>query len=59
MARPGEFTQRAFLNGKMDLAQAEAVGDIIAAQTEQAHRLARRQSEGRLSRPSGKREMGF
>ena len=49
MARPGEFTQRAFLNGKMDLAQAEAVGDIIAAQTEQAHRLARRQSEGRLS----------
>ncbi len=50
MARPGEFTQRAFLNGKMDLAQAEAVGDIIAAQTEQAHRLARRQSEGRLSK---------
>ncbi len=50
LARPGEFTQRAFLNGKMDLAQAEAVGDIIAAQTEQAHRLARRQSEGRLSR---------
>lgn len=49
MARPGEFTQRAFLNGKMDLAQAEAVGDIIAAQTEQAHRLARRQSEGSLS----------
>jgi len=50
MAGPGEFTQRAFLNGKMDLAQAEAVGDIIAAQTEQAHRLARSQSEGRLSR---------
>ena len=49
MARPGEFTQRAFLNGKLDLAQAEAVGDIIAARTEQAHRLARRQSEGRLS----------
>ena len=49
MARPGEFTQRAFLNGKMDLAQAEAVGDIIAAQTEQAHRLARRQSDGSLS----------
>ncbi len=49
-AGPGEFTQRAFLNGKMDLAQAEAVGDVIAAQTEQAHRLARRQSEGRLSR---------
>jgi len=49
-ARPGEFTQRAFLNGKMDLAQAEAVSDLIAAQTEQAQRLARRQSEGRLSR---------
>ncbi len=50
LARPGEFTQRAFLNGRMDLAQAEAVGDIIAAQTEEAHRLARRQGEGRLSR---------
>ena len=52
-AQPGEFTQRAFLNGKMDLAQAEAVGDIIAARTEQAHRLARRQSEGRLSAAVG------
>lgn len=50
MAQPGEFTQRAFLNGRMDLAQAEAVGDIIAAQTEEAHRLAQRQGEGRLSR---------
>jgi tRNA modification GTPase len=50
VAKPGEFTQRAFLNGKMDLAQAEAVGDVIAAQTEEAHRLARRQGEGRLSR---------
>jgi len=49
LARPGEFTQRAFLNGKMDLAQAEAVGDMIAAQTAQAHRLARSQSEGYLS----------
>ena len=49
-ARPGEFTQRAFLHGKMDLAQAEAVGDIIAARTEEAHRLAQRQGEGRLSR---------
>lgn len=53
LARPGEFTQRAFLNDKMDLAQAEAVGDIIAAQTEQAHRLARRQSAGHLSRAVG------
>jgi len=50
LARPGEFTQRAFLNGKMDLAQAEAVSDLITAQTTQAHHLARRQSEGRLSR---------
>ena len=49
LARPGEFTQRAFLNGKMDLAQAEAVSDLITAQTAQAQRLARRQSEGRLS----------
>ncbi len=48
-ARPGEFTQRAFLNGKMDLAQAEAVSDLISAQTTQAQRLARHQSEGRLS----------
>ena len=52
-ARPGEFTQRAFLNGKMDLAQAEAVSDLITAQTEQMHRQARRQSEGRLSRAVG------
>lgn len=53
MARPGEFTQRAFLNGKLDLAQAEAVGDLIAAQTEQAHRLARRQTDGSLSQAVG------
>ena len=49
-ARPGEFTERAFLNGKLDLAQAEAVGDLIAAQTAEAQVLARRQAEGRLSR---------
>jgi len=49
LARPGEFTQRAFLNGKMDLAQAEAVADIIAARTDQAHALAQRQGAGRLS----------
>ena len=49
-ARPGEFTERAFLNGKMDLAQAEAVADLIAAQTAQAQVQARRQSEGKLSR---------
>lgn len=49
LARPGEFTERAFLNGKLDLAQAEAVGDLIAAQTAEAQQLARRQTEGRLS----------
>ncbi len=49
MALPGEFTQRAFLNGKMDLAQAEAVADIIHARTDSAHRLAVRQSAGHLS----------
>lgn len=53
LAEPGEFTLRAFLNGKMDLAQAEAVGDTIAAQTEAAHRLAQRQGEGRLSAAVG------
>ena len=40
MARPGEFTQRAFLNGKIDLTQAEAVADLIAAQSGGAHRAA-------------------
>jgi tRNA modification GTPase len=53
LAAPGEFTQRAFLNGKMDLAQAEAVGDLIAAQTQEAQALARQQSNGRLSRAVG------
>jgi tRNA modification GTPase len=49
-ARPGEFTQRAFLNGRLDLAQAEAVCDLIAAGTEAAHRTALRQLQGGLSR---------
>jgi tRNA modification GTPase len=40
LARPGEFTQRAFLNGKMDLAQAEAVADLIASNTEASRRAA-------------------
>ena len=40
LATPGEFTQRAFLNGKMDLVQAEAVGDLIAASSGAAHRMA-------------------
>lgn len=49
MARPGEFTQRAFLNGKMDLSQAEAVADLIAAQHEGAHNLAHQQLRGGYS----------
>jgi tRNA modification GTPase len=47
-AEPGEFTQRAFLNGKMDLTQAEAVMDLISAQTDLALRAASEQLEGRL-----------
>jgi tRNA modification GTPase len=47
-AEPGEFTQRAFLNGKMDLTQAEAVMDLISAQTDLALRAANEQLEGRL-----------
>ncbi len=48
-AEPGEFTQRAYLNGKMDLAQAEAVADVIASQNEAAHRIAFKQMKGRFS----------
>ena len=47
-AEPGEFTQRAFLNGRMDLTQAEAVMDLIRAQTDLAIRAAGEQLEGRL-----------
>ena len=50
MAEPGEFTLRAFLNGKMDLPQAEAVGDLIDSQSESAHRLAVNQLKGGFSR---------
>ncbi len=50
LANPGEFTQRAFLNGRLDLSQAEAVLDIIRAKTEKAERLALSQLEGRLSK---------
>ena len=50
MAEPGEFTQRAFLNGKMDLAQAEAVADLIHASSATAHRLSLAQLQGRYSR---------
>ena len=49
MARPGEYTQRAFLNGKMDLSQAEAVADLIASQSASAHALAMKQMKGGIS----------
>ncbi len=49
-AQPGEFTQRAFLNGKLDLAQAEAVADLIRARTESQLRAALYLHEGKLSR---------
>jgi tRNA modification GTPase len=48
-AGPGEFTQRAFLNGKLDLTQAEAVADLIRAKTEKTHQAALAQLEGRLA----------
>ena len=48
-AEPGEFTQRAYLNGKMDLAQAEAVADVIASQNAAAHRIAFKQMNGGFS----------
>ncbi len=48
-AEPGEFTRRAFLNGKMDLAQAEAVADVIAATTSASHRVAMNQLKGGFS----------
>ena len=49
MAQPGEFTRRAFLNGKMDLAQAESVADLIAATTAASHRVAYNQLRGGFS----------
>ena len=48
LAGPGEFTERAFVNGRLDLTQAEAVGDLIAAETAAAHRLASTQLRGGL-----------
>ena len=50
MARPGEFSERAFLNGKLDLAQAEAVADLIAASDARSARAARRALDGVFSR---------
>ena len=49
MALPGEFTQRAYLNGKMDLSQAEAVADLIASTNQASHRLAMSQLRGGIS----------
>lgn len=53
-AFPGEFTQRAFLNGRIDLSQAEAVADVIAASGRSAHRIAMRQMRGGFSAEIGK-----
>ncbi|MFA1643653.1 tRNA uridine-5-carboxymethylaminomethyl(34) synthesis GTPase MnmE [Chryseomicrobium aureum] len=50
MAEPGEFTKRAFLNGRIDLSQAEAVMDLIRAKTDKAMNVALGQMDGRLSR---------
>ena len=50
LALPGEFTRRAFMNGRIDLAQAEAVADVVRAQTEEARKLALRQLDGDVSR---------
>ena len=49
MAKPGEFTQRAFLNGKMDLSQAEAVADLIASSNKATHQIALSQLRGNFS----------
>ena len=50
LAHPGEFTQRAFLNGKMDLSQAEAVADVIASSSAASHRMAMNQMRGGFSK---------
>ncbi len=50
MAKPGEFTLRAFLNGRMDLSQAEAVADLIASESISAHKMAIQQMRGGFSR---------
>ena len=53
MAQPGEFTQRAFLNGKMDLSQAEAVADLIASTNRATHQMALSQLRGGISSELG------
>ena len=54
LAEAGEFSRRAFLSGKMDLAQAEAVADVIASQTEAQHRIAMNQLKGGYSAELGR-----
>ena len=54
LAGPGEFTRRAFANGRMDLSQAEAVADLIASQSATAHRVAMNQMRGRFSGELGR-----
>ena len=49
IATPGEYTQRAYFNGKLDLSQAEAVADVIASESKAAHNLAMRQMKGGIS----------
>lgn len=50
LAKPGEFTQRAFLNGRLDLSQAEAVADLISSSSRASHRIAMNQMKGAFSR---------
>jgi tRNA modification GTPase len=59
LAEPGEFTKRAFLNGKLDLSQAEAVADLIASESESAHKLAIEQIRGGFSKDLSKLRDGL
>lgn len=59
LAKPGEFTKRAFLNGKLDLSQAEAVADLIASESESAHKLAIEQIRGGFSKDLSKLRDGL
>ncbi len=59
LAQPGEFTKRAFLNGRLDLAQAEAVMDLIQARSEAGHRVALEQLRGTLSEDLGRMREGL
>ena len=59
MAMPGEFTQRAFMNGRLDLSQAEAVADVIASSSSMAHRVAINQMRGGFSSEIAKLRSGL